>query len=269
MKKKLLMLLPIFILVFFMSSALLKPASLPLFTTNTAVLQPATIQASVNGTTNPILESVSNLSVEHAYTLIDFKDHERPNLLCFAKSFEAYKTLVANDVVENFYLTIVDFSLSSVEKRLWVIDMQNYQVVLNSLVAHGQKSGDEFATQFSNINNSHQSSLGIFLTGEVYTGRNGLSLRLDGLNARLNGLARSRGIVIHGADYVSESFIESNGRLGRSQGCPAVSTQLNADLIDLIKEKSVLFIYHPSLESSVATQPLKKLNLQGIEKRNI
>jgi len=124
--------------------------------------------------------------------------------------------------------------------------MLTKEVVLKSLVAHGRNSGDEFATKFSNSAESFQSSLGFYVTGEVYQGKHGFSLRLDGLEYGINDNARNRAVVIHGADYVSDKFAKSNGRLGRSLGCPAVPYAIHKEFINTIKDKSCLFIYHPS-----------------------
>lgn len=124
--------------------------------------------------------------------------------------------------------------------------MLNRKVVLQSLVAHGRNSGKEFASKFSNKSESFQSSLGFYATGEVYQGKHGLSLRLDGLEYGINDNARYRAVVIHGADYVSEKFAKTQGRLGRSLGCPAVPYAVNEEFINIIKGKSCLFIYHPS-----------------------
>ena len=162
------------------------------------------------------------------------------------KAFEGYNELKNQGIIEKEYLTIVDFSLSSNEDRMWVIDMSTKQIVFQSLVAHGRNSGELFATDFSNKSESYQSSLGFYATGETYVGKHGLSLRLDGLEYGINDKARDRAVVIHGADYVSEDFVKTNGRLGRSQGCPAVPNEVSKELIELIKDKSCLFIYHPS-----------------------
>ena len=143
-------------------------------------------------------------------------------------------------------MTLVDFSLSSNTKRLWVIDLTTNTVLFNSLVAHGRNTGEEFATSFSNDASSFKSSLGFYLTGEIYQGKHGKSLKLDGLEKGVNDKARERGVVMHAADYVSETFIKSNKRLGRSQGCPAIPVELTAEIINTIKNKSCLFIYHPS-----------------------
>ena len=118
--------------------------------------------------------------------------------------------------------------------------------MFNSLVAHGRNTGEEFANSFSNAAQSFKSSLGFYLTGEIYTGKHGMSLRLDGLEKGVNDNARSRGVVMHAADYVSNSFIKNNKRLGRSEGCPAIPGELSKEIINMIKDKSCLFIYHPS-----------------------
>lgn len=141
-------------------------------------------------------------------------------------------------------LTIIDFNLSSTKKRLWVIDLDNKKVIFNTLVSHGKNTGGEFATSFSNKCDSNKSSLGFYATGEVYNGKHGKSLKLDGLEKGKNDNARKRYVVIHGADYVSEKFIKAHNRLGRSQGCPALPVELSDDIINTIKNKSCVFIYY-------------------------
>lgn len=142
-------------------------------------------------------------------------------------------------------LTVIDYSLSSNQKRLWVLDLRNLKVLFHELVAHGKNSGNEYARKFSNTSNSFQSSLGFFLTGEIYSGKHETSLRLFGIENKFNGKAFERGIVIHGADYVSESFIRSNQRLGRSQGCPAVSENVINHLANTISNGACVFAYYP------------------------
>lgn len=140
-------------------------------------------------------------------------------------------------------LTIIDFSIPSSEDRLWVIDMEKFEVSYQSLVAHGRNSGERIAKNFSNQHSSYMSSLGFYITGETYQGNHGYSLRLDGLEKGINDQARSRAIVIHGADYVNEKFISATGRLGRSLGCPALPMGPHEVIINLIKDKSPIFIY--------------------------
>ena len=153
------------------------------------------------------------------------------------------KNLVQNDTL----LTIIDFSSSSTERRLFILDLKNQEIVKNTLVAHGKNSGVNIAEYFSNKRHSNKSSLGLYITAETYSGKHGYSLRLDGMNNGLNDKARNRAIVIHGADYVSENFIDTNGRIGRSFGCPALPDDETEEIINLIKNGSCLFIYHPSL----------------------
>ena len=140
-------------------------------------------------------------------------------------------------------LTIIDFSLPSNIKRLWVIDVTRGLLLHHTLVAHGRNSGQLMAQSFSNRPESYQSSLGFYKTAETYQGKHGYSLRLDGLEKGFNDQARNRAIVVHGADYAKEEFAKSTGRLGRSLGCPALPPELSARVIDLIKDGSLLFIY--------------------------
>ncbi|MGL6260106.1 murein L,D-transpeptidase catalytic domain family protein [Vibrio sp. WXL103] len=138
-------------------------------------------------------------------------------------------------------LTIIDYSRPSTEKRFFVIDLDKNELVYNTYVSHGVNSGGKNATRFSNVVNSRKTSLGAFLTDDTYYGSNGYSLRLDGLNQGINDRARERYIVIHGADYATESFIQRNGYLGRSWGCPALPPELTREIIDLIKDGSVIY----------------------------
>ena len=143
-------------------------------------------------------------------------------------------------------LTIIDYSLPSTEPRLWVLDMQRGEVLFHELVAHGQGSGDKYATRFSNQPDSHQSSLGLFLTGDTYEGGNGYSLRLRGLEEGVNDLAESRYIVMHGAWYVSPEHARRHGRIGRSWGCPALPKESARTVIETIRDGSFVFSYSDS-----------------------
>jgi hypothetical protein len=147
---------------------------------------------------------------------------------------------LSNDSV----LSIVDFSQSSDKKRLYVLDLKNYKVLFNTLVAHGKKSGKLWAQSFSNRPSSYKSSIGFYLTGHPYDGSNGYSLKLNGLEKGFNNNAGRRAIVLHGADYVCESYINGQGYIGRSEGCPAVPVKVAKDIINTIKDGSCLFIYH-------------------------
>jgi hypothetical protein len=142
-------------------------------------------------------------------------------------------------------LTVIDYSLPSVEPRLWVFDMADGALLFRELVAHGRNTGDNVATEFSDRLNSRQSSLGLFVTGDTYVGSNGYSLRLDGLEPGFNGRARERAIVMHGAPYVSRGAAAALGRLGRSWGCPAVGEAVAHDIIDTVRGGGVVFSYYP------------------------
>jgi L,D-transpeptidase catalytic domain len=142
-------------------------------------------------------------------------------------------------------LTIVDFSKSSRQKRMVVIDLKSEEVLFNTVVAHGRNTGAEFARSFSNQPRSNKSSLGFYVTRETYRGSNGYSLKLDGQEKGFNDLAMSRAIVMHAADYANEEVIGRKGYLGRSYGCPAVPEKLSRGIIDRIKNGNVVFLYYP------------------------
>jgi hypothetical protein len=143
-------------------------------------------------------------------------------------------------------LCIADFSQSSNKKRFYIIDINKPKLLFQTWVAHGRNSGQEFANSFSNRPASNKSSLGFYLTMNTYYGGNGYSLKLRGLEKGVNDNAERREIVMHSANYVSERFLASNGYLGRSQGCPAIPERDHRKVIELIKDGTCLFIYHPS-----------------------
>lgn len=184
--------------------------------------------------------------IESIYNTLNTNNFVLPELRTFSEALKGFYLLKEKGVIQKDILTLIDFSLSSNLKRLWVIDLSSNTILFQSLVAHGRNTGEEFASAFSNVNSSFKSSLGFYATGEIYQGKHGASLRLDGLERGTNDNARERGVVMHGADYVSESFIRAHKRLGRSQGCPAVPVELTDDIIQTIKGKSCLYIYHPS-----------------------
>ncbi len=142
-------------------------------------------------------------------------------------------------------LTVIDYSKPSTEPRMWVLDLERERVLFEELVAHGRGSGENFASRFSNVDGSHQTSLGLFRTADTYVGSNGYSLRLDGLERGVNDRARDRAIVMHGAPYVSEAHLRAIGRLGRSHGCPALRPAVARTVIDTIKNGSLVFAYYP------------------------
>ncbi len=150
-----------------------------------------------------------------------------------------------NKISASNIITIVDLSQPSTNKRLYIIDLATQKILFHTYVSHGKNSGELYATNFSNTPSSLQSSLGFYVTGTVYNGKHGLSLKLFGQEPGFNDEALHRAIVLHGADYVSEAFIKNTGRLGRSFGCPAVASELATPIINTIQNGSCLFVYHP------------------------
>jgi hypothetical protein len=167
----------------------------------------------------------------------------------FEDAFNGFKILDQQQkLVNDTILTIIDYSKPSNEERLFIIDLKNCRVSTKSLVAHGQRTGEIQPKSFSNNPHSHQSCLGFFITDEVYVGKNGYSLKLIGVEKNINDNAEKRSIVFHGADYVSYNYLNEYGRLGRSFGCPALPLEKNHVIIDLIKNKSCVFMYYPAHE---------------------
>ena len=167
----------------------------------------------------------------------------------FDNALQGFNHLLYMGKLENKnILSIVDFSLSSNKKRLFVIDIKNFKILFNTYVAHGRNSGKEFANEFSNEPESFKSSLGFYVTKDTYNGSHGFSLHLEGEEKGINDNAYSRSIVMHSAPYVNESVVKSQGFIGRSLGCPALPTKLYRPIIEKIKNGSCLFLYSPNEE---------------------
>lgn len=165
----------------------------------------------------------------------------------FDYGLKGYDYLLSKKKIFNSnYLTICDFSQSSRNKRLYVIDLKDGRLLINTYVAHGRNSGGEYATRFSNRPESLESSLGFYVTGKTYYGEHGLTLNLFGVDYGFNNRAAQRKIVLHGADYAEKKYLNSNQFLGRSFGCPAVPQSQSASIINFIKNGTCLFIYHPT-----------------------
>ena len=164
----------------------------------------------------------------------------------FDYAWKGYEHLLAKGMISRSnYLTICDFSQSSQQKRFYIIDVVNQQLITNTYVAHGKNSGAEYATRFSNKPESLQSSLGFYVTDRTYIGEHGLSLRINGVDPGYNDKAMERTIVIHGAAYVDPARAKAGIFMGRSWGCPAVPQKESATIIETIKNGTCLFIYHP------------------------
>ncbi|SEF93686.1 L,D-transpeptidase catalytic domain [Halpernia humi] len=205
------------------------------------------------------ITSLNSSKADAIFSEIDFSNNEQLDEDVFEKAFKGFEKLKSDGKLpkESHVLTIADFSKSSNSKRLWVIDLDKKKVIFNTLVAHGMGTGDEFAAHFSNTESSHQSSLGFYITEETYTGKNGFSLKLIGMDKGFNDAALQRAIVMHGADYVSNDFAKNHKRIGRSWGCPAVSRELAEPIINTIKDQNCLFIYYPDQNYLSSSEWLK------------
>jgi len=208
----------------------------PVFSSNSNDSFSNDTEASLMSAEEALVQLVSTNPLNETFVL--------PNENLLEMAVNGYHKLVNNKQLEKGKpLTIVDFSLPSSEKRMWIIDVESGIILYNSVVSHGRNSGNLMAEKFSNIDSSYMSSLGFYVTGETYFGKHGYSLRLDGIEKGFNDKARDRAIVIHGADYANEEFITTTGRLGRSLGCPALPVNTSKEIIDLIKDKTCLFIF--------------------------
>jgi hypothetical protein len=189
------------------------------------------------------------------YQSIDFDDASKPDYDLFLRTMVGFYQLKhQGKLSDKNIITIIDFRKSANEKRLWTIDLKNKKILYHSLVAHGRNSGELYASKFSNTPNSNQSSLGFYVTGKTYTGKHGISLKLQGVERGINDLAESRAVVMHGAEYVTESFVKNVGRLGRSFGCPAVPMNIHKEIIPKLAEGTCLFIYYPEKGYLTKTQ---------------
>jgi L,D-transpeptidase catalytic domain len=206
-----------------------------------------TVLADGTNSSSDINEIKTEQAISVIYNQIDFGNFGRISYDVFDKAYRGYLNLrsAGKLSLDKQVISICDFSLPSVSKRLWIIDLCTRKVIFNTWVAHGQGSGDDGHLTFSNEGSTHKSSLGFYVTGETYDGEHGTSLRLDGMDEGYNDNAYDRGIVVHGAGYVGENYISNRDRLGRSWGCPAVPAELSLPIIDEIKDRTCLFIYYP------------------------
>ena len=218
------------------------------FTMIPAVQTVNSITPAVGITPSLLTDSSSNYT-DAAFTLYTTAalQHYGLSREAFDYAWKGYQRLLdENKISRSNYLTICDFSQSSKQKRLYIIDVTNNKLIINTYVAHGKNSGAEYATSFSNKPESLQSSLGFYITSNTYIGEHGLSLRINGVDPGYNDKALERSIVIHGAAYVDGARLKSGMYMGRSWGCPAVPEKESATIITTIKNGTCLFIYHPS-----------------------
>ena len=191
-----------------------------------------------------IKKKFSDLEIKTMYR--DLSLNDKVSFSCFNNAMhglEKIEDLEIFDNSNNNLLVMVDYTKPSTEERLFIIDLRKKQLLISSLVTHGRGTGDLYATKFSNKNNSYSTSSGFYLTGNIYNGKNGESLELYGLEKGKNDNARKRTIVMHSAYYANKAFAEKYGRLGRSKGCLALPTDLNAKIINLISGGVVLYVH--------------------------
>lgn len=209
-----------------------------------ASILPSVKTALIPGDTNYV--NLFEIATCDLYEKFHFKNTNAINYSLFYLAYKGYLLMKQEGMISNpRYLTVMDFTLSANVPRMWVLDLYDNKLLYHDLVSHGKNSGTEYANSFSNKHESHKSSLGFYVTGAPYLGKNDYSLKLHGVEEGFNDNAFERGIVIHGANYVCQRFIRSNKYLGRSHGCPAVSQGLNKKLINEIQGGSCLFIYYP------------------------
>ncbi|HLP21854.1 MAG TPA: murein L,D-transpeptidase catalytic domain family protein [Chitinophagales bacterium] len=175
----------------------------------------------------------------------------------FNAAVKGWQKLKDKGAITKNIISICDFSQSSNNKRLYVIDLVSGTLLFNTLVAHGRNTGEEFAKVFSNQPESHKSSLGFYSTKNTYVGEHGLSLKLEGKEPGFNDKAEERAIVMHGADYVCNTFICQFGRLGRSFGCPSVPYGEHEKIINTIKNGTCLFVYYPDKKYLASSKLLR------------
>ncbi len=207
-----------------------------------------TIESKAVATENNLTESFEPYAQEENNTKRLYHNLGLKDKMAFSVFERALIGLENQDHYSKNIISIVDFTKPSSEKRLTIIDLDAEKVLYYTYVAHGKFTGENESEHYSNVPQSKKSSLGFYKTAETYNGKHGYSLRLDGLEEGINHNARSRAIVLHGANYVSEEFIQSHGRLGRSWGCPAVANELSQPIINTIKGGSCLYIFDNDVE---------------------
>jgi len=196
----------------------------------------------------PASDSVATVSENHGQLLYDKLGLATLGLSrqVFETALTGYYKLKEKGAVSTSTLAIADMGQPSKQKRLYIIDLEATRLLFHTYVAHGRNSGLEMATAFSNKPSSLQTSLGFYVAGGTYTGNNGYSMRLKGMEPGINDAAENRAIVMHGAPYVNEQLAKATGRIGRSWGCPAVPPELHHQIISRLSNGSCLFIYAPN-----------------------
>ncbi|MFD0998280.1 murein L,D-transpeptidase catalytic domain family protein [Ohtaekwangia kribbensis] len=221
-----------------------------------APAQPETITSLHTANITAVTDSIDHTTATHVDAAVSFDDSlqtlytsiglEKYNLSykVFKYAVIGYYTLrMQGKLNDKNLLSIIDFTKPSTQKRFYTIDLEHHIVKFFTYVSHGKNTGEDIAKSFSNMVHSNQSSLGFYVTAETYVGSKGYSLKLDGMEKGYNDNMRERAVVMHDAEYVSEYWIKHYGRLGRSQGCPALSKEIAREVIDAIKGHTAIFAY--------------------------
>ena|GEM_PF-1612244 len=204
------------------------------------ILLKATQQANFS-----ILKTEPHSQCSAQFALINFAAYDLPAKI-IKTALHAYHHARILGYDRKQLLTIVDYVKPSNENRLWVFDLNTDKLLFHTLVSHGAASGRRYARHFSNLINSHESSIGVILTGKRYPGIDGYSLRLHGLETGFNNNMFVRDIVMHPAKYVSRAFAKKYDEVGKSDGCFAISRSVAHRLINTIKNGTIVVSYFPN-----------------------
>lgn len=230
----------------------------------------SSVSAGQDRTQNPFMQPVFGEN-QAFINMVDRLTRAAPaaNPQVIQMALSALDCAVKNGMEPARNLTLIDYSLVSTQKRLWVFDLITGKLLFHELVAHGKNTGENFARHFSNTYGSLQTSLGLFRTKETYMGANGYSLRMEGLEEGFNDKAMERAIVFHGAPYVDSKLAQKLGRLGRSHGCPAVRSGVARKVIDTIKGDQFLFSYYPDKNWLASSKFLNCNKREQLAQRNL
>ncbi|AMD85947.1 L,D-transpeptidase catalytic domain [Capnocytophaga haemolytica] len=180
----------------------------------------------------------------------------------FRYAYIGYQTLRKQHRLNDKELfSIIDFTKDCNTKRFYTIDLEKMKIIYFTYVSHGKNSGDKQPTSFSDVVDSNKSSLGFYITGNTYNGSKGYSLQLHGDERGYNSNLAKRAVVIHSADYANEDYILRHGRMGRSLGCPALPENIYKQVIETIKERTMIFAYYNDAKYLSSSKYLNVLKL--------
>ena len=203
----------------------------------------------------------AELNIKELYNELNAAQYDL-SFTAFRYAYIGYQTMKKQHRLNNKELfSIIDFTKDCNSKRFYTIDLEKMKIVYYTYVAHGKKSGERMATSFSDAVESNKSSIGFYITGNTYNGGNGYSLILHGDEKGYNSNLAKRSVVVHSADYANEDYIARNGRMGRSLGCPALPENIYKQVIETIKEKTMIFAYYNDAKYLKTSKYLNVLKL--------